>query len=228
MQGGTSSLTIVIAFVMAGGSLTLVRRIFSNHKRLPVNIPDNILRTRLRKLLNKPFVPFTIFLLVGGVFLPAQPWKRMTSTLLLDVVGGILSVIVPKAVGRLHTPSTSTLGSSPLGALMYNPADDPYYISNLESPVDPFIAEALDGVQFTNIVHIVLESVRADCYPFQEQSAFADYIKQTFPAAVNGTPITTSNVTPFIASLAEHTISWETMWSIVPFTHKALLGRNPS
>ena len=118
------------------------------------------------------------------------------------------------------------LGTNPLGNLNYNPGDDPYYISNLDSPIDDFIADALEGVEFTNIVHIVLESMRADSYPFKEESQLMTYIKNNFEFREKGKSVTTSNVTPFIASLAKHTISWETMWSTIPFTHKAMLGRN--
>jgi hypothetical protein len=150
----------------------------------------------------------------------------MTSSLLLDVIGGIASVFVAKIVRHMFVPAgSSNYASNPLGNLNYNPWEDPYYISNLDSPIDGFIAEALDGVKFQNIVHIVLESVRADCFPFQEQGPFVNYIKENFRPHKNGSAITTANITPFIASLAENTISWDTMWSIVPFTHKALLGR---
>ena len=198
------------------------------------NLPDEIIpktrpltfRVRLRKLVNTPFVALTFGLIVCGLFLPSQPWQQMTSSLLLDVIGSIASVFVSKTVRHMFAPAgSSNYGSNPLGNLNYNPWEDPYYISNLDSPIDEFIAEALDGVKFQNIVHIVLESVRADCFPFQEQGPFVNYIKDNFRPHKNGSAITTANITPFIASLAENTISWDTMWSIVPFTHKALLGR---
>ena len=108
---------------------------------------------------------------------------------------------------------------------MYNPANDPYYISNLATPVDAFIAEALEGVTFTNIVHIVLESMRSDSYPFNEFGPLANYVNENYGDEPHRQPITTSNVTPFIASLAEHTISWETVWATIAYTHKAMLGR---
>lgn len=148
----------------------------------------------------------------------------MTSTLLFDLVENITFVIVSKNVRAMLSSGPARFGDN-LGNLNYIPREDPYYISNLDSPIDEFIAGALDGVQFRNIVHIVLESVRADCFPFQEESAFVDYIRRNFPPQENGVAMTTSNITPFIASLAEQTLSWETMWSVVPFSHKALLGR---
>ena len=224
-----------MAFVAFGTSVIIARCFYEDRRKYrPVyrgildNIPPRVptFQSRLRKLTNATFVPFTLCLLVGGLLLPAQPCRQMTSTLLVDIVRGITSVVVTKGIQAITGPSGhAKLGSNPLGNLNYNPWDDPYYISNLDSPIDPFIAGALDGVQFKNIVHIVLESVRADCFPFKEQSPFVDYIKENFRPRKNGSAITTANITPFIDSLAEHTLSWETMWTLVPFTHKALLAR---
>ena len=171
-----------------------------------------------------------LFILIGtSLLVRSQPWRQMTSTLLVDIVFGVLKGLLPK-INLWSQASGSDLGigfgtSNILGHLNYNPASDPYYITNLDAPIDEFFTDALEGIQFTNVVQLVLESMRADSFPFKERSLFMDYIRENFPLPVNGTPITTSNVTPFIASLAEHTISWETMWTVVPFTHKALLGR---
>lgn len=179
----------------------------------------------LRQFLNTPFVPFTLFLLLGSVFLPQQPWKHMTATLLYDVVGTISATIISKTVRDMRTECNSVRGGSTLGNFNYNPVDDPYYISNLDSPVDPFIAEALKGTQFTNIVHIVLESMRADSYPWQETGDLARHILENFERPLGSPEITTEQVTPFIQSIAENVISWETVWATIPFTHKAMLGR---
>jgi hypothetical protein len=108
--------------------------------------------------------------------------------------------------------------------LNYNPAEDPYYISNLDLPVDEFIASALKNLRFTNIVHIVLESMREDSYPYDEQGLLHQYIQTNMTPVQNGTPVNTQTITPFIDSLAEHTLSWHTMWSTIPYTHKAMLG----
>jgi len=78
-------------------------------------------------------------------------------------------------------------------------------------------------------MHIVLESMREDSFPYDEEGLLARHIKlNEEPPAEGGTPITTETITPFIASLADHTISWHTMWSTIPYTHKAMLGRTPS
>src|SRR5271170_4402482 len=238
MEGGGSSFTTLIGFLAAGGTAMIARRYFEdkcNYNPISRGSPDEIipqpqlvptLRSRLRKFMNTPFVPIAVCLTAGGLCLPAHPWRQMASTLLVDVVGGVTSALVSKTIRGMSPPiDPAHLGRNSLGNLNYNPWEDPYYVSNLDSPMHEFIAEALDGVQFKNIVHIVMESVRADCFPFQEDSAFVKYIKDNFPPYKNGAAITTANVTPFIASLAEHTISWETMWTIVPFTHKAIIGR---
>ena len=174
-----------------------------------------------------PFVPIVSFLLFGALFLPREPWQHMTSTLVYDVVGTMSSVILNKTLRNLKGNCQSdTLGRNPLGTLNYQPADDPYYITNLNSPIDPFIAKAIEGIQFTNIFHIILESLRADVYPFNETGPFMDHITQNFELVPDGPAITTSNITPFVESIAEHVISWERVWSTIPFTHKALIGGN--
>ena len=238
MEGGGSSFTASMGFLGAGGSAMLARRLFEDKwKYNPISrgSPDETISTprvgaptpsRLRKFLNTPFVPLTLCLTIGSLLLPAHPWRQMASTLLVDIVGSVTSAIISKAIrGMSPAIGPTQLGRNHLGNLNYNPWEDPYYISNLDSPIDEFIAEALDGAQFKNIVHIVMESVRADCFPFKEDTPFVRYIKDNFPSHENGSSITTDNVTPFIASLAEHTISWETMWTIVPFTHKSIIGR---
>jgi hypothetical protein len=239
--GGSNTFTATMGFLGAGSSAILARRFYEDKCRynpvcreppaeeiLPQIRPVPPPQSRLRKMIKTPFVPLVLCLIVGSLFLPSQPWRQMTSTLMVDVVWNVISVLISKTI-RAQSSFTgpANFGSNPLGNLNYNPRTDPYYISNLDSPIDEFIAQALDGVQFRNIVHVVLESVRADCFPFQEESAFVDYIKANFPPHDNGSAITTANVTPFIDSdsVAEHTISWETMWAVVPFSHKALLGR---
>jgi len=120
-------------------------------------------------------------------------------------------------------PDASIIGTHPLAGSLYNPTKDPYYISNLDQPVDSFIAQALEGIQFTNVVHIVLESVRADCFPFQEDGLLNEYI-QTKLSPNQDESITTQTITPFISSLAKNIISWDTVWATIPFTHKSMLG----
>jgi hypothetical protein len=228
-QGGGSFGNVLVAYISATLVIMLARRVFEITNNRDVDIESqgtNELQKPLRRLWNTPFVPLTIFLFIGSLFIPDEPWKRMRPTLLFDIVASISSVVVTKSIANMRgSGSESLVGSNPLGNMNYSPDNDPYYISNLDSPIDDFIASALEGLEFTNIVHIVLESTRADSYPFKEDGQLMTYIKEKFEPAPDGKPITASNISPFIMSLSDHTISWETMWTSVPFTHKAMLGR---
>lgn len=169
-----------------------------------------------------------LFSISLGTCLFPPPWSHLTSTLLYDVLK-TLSLAVVKSNLRsdctVASGTSSAAGSNPLSNLNYNPAEDPYYITNLELPILDWVAVALEGAEFTNIVHIVLESMRADSYPFDEQGNLMKHIQQNLQVVENGTDVTTSNITPFIQSIAENTLSWNTMWSTGAFTHKAMLGR---
>jgi hypothetical protein len=175
-----------------------------------------------------PYMSTAFLLVLGAMFLPHQPWRHLTSTLLYDVVGTISSVMLNQSIrdsADCSVPfNTTVLGAHPLGDSFYNPANDPYYISNLNLSVIPFIAEALKGTQFTHVVHIVLESMRADCYPFREDGLLNQHIRTKLVPTGNEAPITTETITPFISSLAENLISWDTVWATIPFTHKSMLG----
>jgi hypothetical protein len=231
-QGRRSFANVFIMYLSTGCIATLARRYLERTRRsMDLIEPEkenitNPPQWTVRRLLRSPLVLFTLFLLFGSLLLPGQPWKHMRTTLLFDAVSTISSVFVTKTLRDMQNDCTvAGLGADPLGNLNYNPGDDPYYISNLDSPIDEFIEDALEGLQFTNIVHIVLESMRADSYPFKEESLLMTFAKDTYGPRSDAKPATTSNVSPFIASLAEHTISWETVWSTIPFTHKAMLGR---
>ena len=52
-----------------------------------------------------------------------------------------------------------------------------------------------------------------------------DFMMKNYEFISGGAAVTTSNVSPFIESIAEHTISWETVFATVSFTHKAMIGR---
>lgn len=148
----------------------------------------------------------------------------MTSTLLYDVTMGLSSAIMMRntCLGELSQPGEKTTHFAT--GLAYNPADDPYYVTNLDLEIDPYIAKALEGVKFTNVVEIVLESVRGDCYPFDEDGHFNNFIKENVKPAENGVPITTKNVTPFIDSLSKQSLLWDQVWSLCPLTNKAMMG----
>jgi hypothetical protein len=193
---------------------------------LPDPLEKRALTTKSLPAIRRPLALFGVFLCLGWLFLPQQPWKHMSSTLLYDVVGSISSAVVARSLRELTRDCAAPTGAvRPLGALLYNPTDDPYYISNLDQDVEPFIAAALEGTEFTNIVHIVLESVRADSYPFQEDGFLSQHVQSKTPVIDNAT-ITTESITPFIASLADHTLVWNNSWSICPLTHKAMLACN--
>jgi hypothetical protein len=233
-QGGGNFGKVFMIYLLCGAAAMLVRRLLERRESRPdlslfENLEDSDKVSKggaLRHFLNAPLVPTVLVLLVGSMFLPQQPWKHMTATLLYDVVGTISSAIITKSLRDMRGEcNASTVGSNPFGSLNYNPADDPYYISNLDSALDPFIAQALEGTQFTNIVHIVLESMRADSYPWNENGDLMKHIKENFAVVDGGPAVTTSNITPFIESVAQHTLQWETVWATIPFTHKAMLGR---
>jgi hypothetical protein len=220
---------------MFGGSAMIARHAVRgslSHSPLLSKSPEIIepaQQLSLRKIFKEPLAKLVLFLLVGTLFIPQQPWRHLTSTLLYDVVSSTTSVIITKTIRDLRGECKGdVVGASPFGEHYYNAAEDPYYISNLDSPIDPFIEKALEGIQFTNVVHIVLESMRTDSYPWDEHGALHDHIRKNYKPVEDGTEITTSNITPFIQSLASSTISWETMFALIPFTHKAMIGRNIS
>ena len=180
----------------------------------------------LRRVLANPRVSLSI-LLIGTIFLPARPWRHLTATMIYDVIAATSTVIVSQHFrDATRLCPTMTTGINPLGNLNYDPTKDPYYISNLDQPIDEFIASALEGTHFTNIFHIILESMREDSFPYDEDGLLHQHVRQNLEPAENGFPVTTENITPFIASLAENTISWHTLWATIPYTHKAMLGRD--
>jgi hypothetical protein len=226
-QGSSTSITVSIIYVTIAVIAMLTRRVLEHWESKSYITVCEETKSEPRKLwspIRTPLVPLILFLLVGTICLPAQPWRHMTSTLLFDVVGTIGTVLVTKTLRDLkQCPSSDTPtinGNSP-----YNPADDPYYISNLDSPIDEFIAEVIGDVKFTNVVHIVLESMRGDSYPFKENGHLAEYIQKTYPPFPGGAAVTTANISPFIDSLTEHMLQWDTTWTTVPFTHKAMMAR---
>ena len=141
----------------------------------------------------------------------------MTSTLLYDIFS---SVTRPHA-NVLLSGSGDTNGTSPLNFLYYSPSADPYYITNLDQPLDPFIESALEDTYFANVVHIVLESMRADCYPYKEGGLLDQRIKREFEPM---SAINTATITPFIDSLSTHIIQWDTMQTTIAYTLKSMLG----
>jgi hypothetical protein len=233
-QGGGNFGKVFMVYLFFGAAAMFARRFMeSRESRSDLlesekhEVAESTMKSgALRRFLSAPLIPTILFLLIGAMFLPRQPWKHMTATLLYDVVGTISSAIITKSLRDMRGDcNVAALGSNPLGNLNYNPAEDPYYISNLDSPMDPFIAKVLEGTQFTNIVHIVLESMRADSYPWNENGDLMKHIKDNFEFVEGGPAVTTSNITPFIDSVAQHTLQWETVWATIPFTHKAMLGR---
>ena len=233
MQGNGAFLKAFIMYVLPGVSAILLRA--GSGASVRYRRSYYILETRevisrpqgLRRILSNPLISLGI-VSMGTVFLPAQPWRHLTATMVYDIISTISTVVLVQHLKETtsNCPTMNT-GSNPLGNLNYDPADDPYYISNLDQSIDPFIASALQGTNFTNIVHIVLESMREDSFPYDENGLLHQHIQKNLEPAEDGVPVTTENITPFIASLAENTLSWHTVWATVPYTHKAMLGRDP-
>jgi hypothetical protein len=231
-EGNGNFLKALVIYITPGLVVMMYRLFFTwtgHHYRISLLPAEKRSRSDFeipKQQRKSPLVIF-LFLLFGICILPAYPWRRLTATLLYDL-GKAMTLVIAHHFKFFNTPTNARLGSNPLGDFHYDPAEDPYYISNLDEPVDDFIASAVNGTRFTNVFHIVLESMREDSYPWNENGLLHQHILQNVAPAENGVPITTENVTPFIASLAEHTLSWHTMWATVPYTHKAMLGRNTS
>ena len=161
---------------------------------------------------------FATVLFLASFCLPANPWRHMTSTVLYDAA-------IALASNPSQTPTASSRienGTNPIGILNYNPSNDPYFVSNLDQPIDPFLASALKGAYFQNIVHIVLESMRPDSFPYQEGGLLDKHIKKFY---IPVSPINKHTVTPFMESIATNLIVWDTMFSTIPYTLKAMLAR---
>jgi len=217
--------TAFLVFFLVGVPFTFLRHAFGflwQHYNTPI-------RGRLGRFHNFPFhrLPLfiAIFLSFGALLLPREPWKHMTSPLLFDVTMGLSSIImIGRNCGGIDSSTGSTHASHFGTGLAYDPKEDPYYVTNLDLEIEPFIKTALKDVKFTHVVEIVLESVRGDCYPFKEDGLFHQFIKENVKPAVNGTPITAKTVTPFIDSLSKQSLLWDQVWSLCPLTNKAMMG----
>src|SRR5579859_1771787 len=97
VQGGNTSRNIFIIYIVAGCVAMLVRRFFDRNPKWNHGETSETTELRqwtLRNIPSMPLVRFTLFLVIGSMFVPAQPWRDMTSTLLFDIVGTISSVII--------------------------------------------------------------------------------------------------------------------------------------
>jgi len=212
-QGNSSLFQVLAGYVLVGLIATFARLYFERHRRLDKWGP----REKKRFYFSAYHLNVATAILVLGamLFLSQNPWRIMRSTLLFDT----LSIFNFR---KAYVPSQSVPTAGVSGA-RYNPSKDPYYISNLDEPVDPFIASALEGTEFKNIVHIMLESMRSDSFPWDENGLLHQHLQEFMePPQI---PLTVENITPFIESIAPHTLRWDTMWSTIPYTLKAMLGR---
>jgi hypothetical protein len=231
-QGNSGFGLIVVLYTLTGGLAVLLRltamsrhgRVVSREKTQPFDEP----LPKERKAFTVTHVAIILFLLLVTAILPVHPWRHLTSTLSYDVLTATSTFMMTKYLYRgidtTCNSADSKLGNHPLGSLKYNPKDDPYYVTNLEEPFDPFFEDAFEDAKFTNIVHIVLESMREDSYPYQEDGLLHQHIVENMVPVEGGTPVNTQTVTPFIDSLSEHLLSWHTMWATIPYTHKTMLG----
>jgi hypothetical protein len=226
-EGNGSFGKVFIVYALIGGVAVLCRLVLEQFQRRPSFVSrDNSeldqTEGQLRALIALPHVRVLLLLLFITLLLPSHPWRHMTATLGYDIVVAAFTVMKSNALPRQEAtvrsggPITQTFGNR-----NYNPTEDPYYITNLHQPMYEFIVRALEEAEFTNIVHITLESMREDSFPFQEDGLLNQYIHQNLKLLE---PVNTQAITPFMASLAEHTLSWHTLWTTVPFTHKAMLG----
>jgi hypothetical protein len=157
-------------------------------------------------------------LLFVTLLLPPYPWRHMTATLYYNIAVAAFTIMQSK-----HSSSPEEAERSLLMEGYYNPTEDPYYISNLDQPIHDFILRALEGTEFTNIMHIILESMGEDSFPFQNDGLLSTHIHSSPRVKIVET-INNQTLTPFITSLAEHTLEWHTVWTTIPFTHKSMLG----
>ena len=233
-QGSSNFIRVLIMYCLVGVFAVVLRLLtYRSHraKTLPLFNGDRKSdqpQPPFRAALSKPKVQVTLFLLLATFFLPPHPWRHMTATLGYNISVASFRVIGSHAFGRHDrhaVQSCNSEGSPPVpfnfGKSNYDPSTDPHYISNLDQSIDEYIARALESTDFTNIVHIILESMREDSFPYNQEGLLNKYIHESVQPQH---AITTETITPFIQSLAEHTLSWHTMWTSVPFTHKAMLG----
>jgi hypothetical protein len=232
-QGNSGFGKVFILYALAGGVPVLFRSAFLIRHCKSVGReklqPFDDLLFKEGKTFTTPHLVILLFLLVVTALLPANPWRHLASTLSYDVLTATSEVLMIKSVSHAFNTTCPSSGDSkfsnhPLGSLKYNPKNDPYYVTNLNQPLDPFFANAFCEAKFTNIVHIVLESMREDSYPYQEDGLLHQHIINNMVPVEGGTPVNKQTVTPFIDSLSEHLISWHTMWATIPYTHKTMLG----
>jgi len=230
-EGNNSFGKVFALYAVAGGAVAVIRLLTATKSRRHYQLlvsrekPEIVeVHGLFETLLASHLVRILFGLTVITILLPPNPWRHLSTTLLYEVVEALSTVVVANTFYGSICSSETILGSNPLGNLRYNPANDPYYISNLHQPIDEFIASALEDSQFTNIVHIVLESMREDSYPYQEDGLLNQHIVNNMQLVPGGTPIDAQTITPFITSLAEHTLSWHTTWATIPYTHKTMLG----
>jgi len=231
-EGNNSFGKVFALYALAGGAVVVLRMLLAaksqRHYQLAPSreklAEDMEVQSFFETLIAAPLIRILFVLLIITLLLPPNPWRHLSTTLVYEVVEALSTIVVAKAFYGNACYSESMLGSNPLRNLRYNPANDPYYISNLHQPIDEFIASALEDTQFTNIVHIVLESMREDSYPYQEDGLLNQNIVNNMQLVNGGTPVDAQTITPFISSLAENTLSWHTMWATIPYTHKTMLG----
>jgi hypothetical protein len=213
LQGNDHFLKVLMFYIVMGLAAALVKMRFGGGKEKRYKEKQGTDEPRK----SRSVIKITIALCIGTIFLPRQPWRHLTSTLLWDISTSLINVQIPTSAAVPRNINGTTAPKSP----GYTPSQDPYYISNLGQPLDPFIASALESTEFKHIFHIVLESMRSDSFPYQEDGLLDQHIRKHFTPV---SPITPETITPFIASLADRTLRWDTMYASIPYTLKSKLG----
>lgn len=228
-SGNGTFVKVFLLYSFLGGMTVLLRLLLGRPRReLHSVLKDDCEldqpKWQPRVILTSPRVRVLLCFLFITLLLPQYPWRHMTATLGYEVIVATFTVLIRSQLHH-HEPTIrggeQIMYGDPLGTRNYNPTEDPYYVSNLDQPVNEFIASALEGLEFTNIVHIVLESMREDSFPFRDDALLNQYIHSNLNLLE---PVSSETITPFMSTLAEHTLSWHTVWTTVPFTHKSMIG----
>jgi hypothetical protein len=142
-HGNSYFFRTVIFFALTGVAMAALR-IHTGRRRIEERELEKLEMDRKPPRL--PVTQFATVLLLASFCLPANPWRHMTSTVLYDAATSLAGN--PSQMPIINSKIEN--GTNPIGILNYNPSNDPYYVSNLDWPLDPFIESALEGTYNTS------------------------------------------------------------------------------